>query len=69
MQRVVIDIPDGKFDFFMELFKNLGFKKVKKLSPRQKEYTDGLNEAINQVNEHLDGKIYLPTAKEFLDEV
>ena len=27
MQRIVIDIPDSKVGFFMELIKNLGIKK------------------------------------------
>ena len=28
MARIVIDIPDNKLGFFMELVKNLGFAKV-----------------------------------------
>jgi len=28
MARIVIDIPDSKLSFFMELVKNLGFAKI-----------------------------------------
>ena len=30
MARIVIDIPDNKLGFFMELIKNLGFAKIAK---------------------------------------
>ena len=30
MPRIIIDIPDSKVGFFMELIKNLGFAKVSK---------------------------------------
>ena len=32
MQRVVLDIPDSKFDSFLELMKSLGIKKMKTLT-------------------------------------
>ncbi|MEX2372050.1 MAG: hypothetical protein WD578_13690 [Bacteroidales bacterium] len=32
MARIVIDIPDSKVGFFMELIKNLGFIKVREKS-------------------------------------
>lgn len=40
MQRVIIDIPDNKINFFLELVKNLGFKKVRRIPDEQieKEY-------------------------------
>jgi len=40
MQRVIIDIPDNKINFFLELVKNLGFKKVRRIPYEQveKEY-------------------------------
>jgi hypothetical protein len=35
MARIVIDIPDHRVAFFMELIKNLGIKKVYKLSDKE----------------------------------
>ena len=69
MQRVVIDIPDNKLTFFMELVNNLGFKKVKKLSLQQKEFVDDLQHSLEQVKQHREGKIKLQSAREFLNEL
>jgi len=49
MQRVVLDIPDNKINFFMELVSNLGFKKVQRLSKEQKEFIDDLKQSLNEV--------------------
>jgi predicted phosphatase len=69
MQRIVLDIPDNKFNFIIELLKNLGIKKVLRLSPQQNEYVDGLNSAMDEVEEHLKGDKYLQNAKDFLEEL
>jgi hypothetical protein len=69
MQRVVIDIPDNKLNFFMELINNLGFKKVKKLSIQQKEFVDDLQHSLEQVKKHREGKIKLQPARDFLNEL
>lgn len=69
MQRVVIDIPDGKINFFMELVNNLGFKKVEKLSNQQVEFVDDLKESLKEVEQHRKGKINLQSAKDFLNEL
>jgi len=69
MQRVVIDIPDNKFNFFIELVKNLGFKRVRPLSKEQKEFIDDLKQSLEQVKQHQDGKIKLQTAKDFINEL
>ena len=69
MQRVVIDIPDNKFNFFIELVKNLGFKRVRPLPKEQKEFIDDLKHSLEQVKQHQDGKIKLQTAKDFINEL
>jgi hypothetical protein len=69
MQRVVIDIPDNKLKFFMELLNNLGFKKVKQLSKKEKEFVDDLQHSLEQVKQHQEGKIKLQSAKDFLNEL
>lgn len=68
MQRVVIDIPDNKYKFFMELVNNLGFKKVKQVSKEQMQFVDDLQHSLEQVKQHQEGKIKLQSAKDFLDE-
>jgi hypothetical protein len=69
MQRVVLDIPDNKINFFMELVNNLGFTKVKRLSKEQKEFVDDLKNALNEVELHRQGKIKLQPARDFLHEL
>lgn len=69
MQKIVLDIPDNKMDFFLELFKSLGIKKIKKLTTQQVEYVSGLNQALQEVEEHLRGEKYLQNAKDFLKEL
>jgi hypothetical protein len=69
MQRVVIDIPDNKYAFFMELVNNLGFKKVKKISKEQQQFVDDLQHSLEQVKQHQEGKIKLQSAKDFLNEL
>lgn len=69
MQRVVIDIPDGKINFFMELINNLGFTNAEKLSIKQKEFVDDLKHSLNEVEQHKLGEIKLQSAKDFLNEL
>ena len=69
MQRIVLDIPDNKLNFILELLSNLGIKKVKRLSSSQVRYVDGLNHALDEVEEHMQGKNYLQNAKDFLEEI
>jgi hypothetical protein len=69
MQRVVLDIPDNKINFFMELVNNLGFKKVQRLSAKQKEFVDDLKHSLNEVELHRQGKIELQSARDFLNEL
>jgi len=69
MQRIVLDIPDNKINFFMELVNNLGFKNVEKLSDKQKEFVDDLKSSLHEVEQHRQGSIKLQSAKDFLNEL
>jgi len=69
MQRIVIDIPDNKINFFLELIRNLGFKKVQKLSLEDKEFVEGTKKSLEQVEQHLKGEVKLKTAEQLADEL
>jgi hypothetical protein len=69
MQRVVLDIPDNKLEFFIELVNNLGFKNIKKLTSEQKEFIDDLKNSLVEVELHRKGKIELQSARDFLNEL
>jgi hypothetical protein len=69
MQRLILDIPDNKIDFFMELINNLGIKKVKRLTGKQKEFVDDLKHSLEEVEQQRQGKIQLQPARDFLNEL
>ena len=69
MTRLIIDIPDNKVGFFLELIKNLGIKKVQKLSNNQKSFVDDLQHSLEQVKQHQEGKIKLQSAEDFLNDL
>ena len=69
MQKIIIEIPDNKINFFLELAHNLGFKKIERLTKKQAEFVDELKESLNEVELHRQGKIKLQSAKDFLNEL
>lgn len=69
MQRVVIDIPDNKLKFFMELVNNLGFKKVRQLDSEQQEFVDDLQHSLKEVKLMQEGKLEKQSAEDFLNEL
>jgi hypothetical protein len=76
MEEILVkNIPENKLDFFLELVKNLGFsierktERKKKLTRKQQEFVEDLNQSLKEVELHRQGKIKLQTAKEFLNEL
>ncbi|MFO8066440.1 MAG: hypothetical protein R6U11_02545 [Bacteroidales bacterium] len=72
MKQIVLNIPDNKYRFFMELIKSLGFVKIKKevrLTNEQKDFIDGTKKSLLQVDQHLKGEIKLKSAEKLLDEL
>jgi hypothetical protein len=69
MERVIIDIPDNKINFFLELVSNLGFKKVHRLSADQNEFVEGTKKSLEQMEQHLKGEIKLKTADQLYSEL
>ncbi|MGC9352735.1 MAG: hypothetical protein ACP5D9_02790 [Mariniphaga sp.] len=72
MKQVVLNIPDNKYSFFMELVKNLGFVKIsneRKLTKKDLEFIEGTKNSLNQVERHLRGEIKLKTADQLFDEL
>ena len=72
MKQIVLNIPDNKYPFFMELVKSLSFVKVPdeaKLTKKQQEFVEGTKKSLEQVEQHLKGKIKLKSADQLLDEL
>jgi hypothetical protein len=72
MKQVVLNIPDNKYTFFMELVNNLGFVKLTDevtLTKKKKEFINGNINSLKQVEQHLKGEIKLKTAEQLFDEL
>jgi len=48
MKQITLNIPDNKFQFFMELIKNLNFVKVEE-APYKTEFIEKIQESRQQV--------------------
>ncbi len=53
----------------MELLNNLGLKKVKQISKKQQQFIDDLQQSLEQVKQHQEGKTKLQSATDFLNEL
>ncbi len=72
MKQVVLNIPDNKYTFFMELVKNLDFVRINeevKLTNKQKKFVEGTKNSLEQVEQHIKGKIKLKTAEQLYNEL
>ena len=75
MTELIVNIPDSKLPFFMQLAKELDFvvldekKTAKKLTIKQKQWVNDFRTALNEVDLHTKGKIKLKTAQQLLDEL
>jgi predicted DNA-binding protein len=67
--RILINIPDNKAGFFMELLKNFSFVKAKIISPVKAEFLEELKEAIDALNRVKAGKEQVKSAKDLLNKL
>lgn len=69
IMQVLVEIPDNKATFGLEVLRNLVFvKNVKPMSAEKVSLWEDLKEASNEVQLHRQGKIKLKTAPDLLDE-
>ncbi len=68
MKQVILDIPDNKLPFFMELVKNLDFvKNVDTIEdPSKQQILSELKTTLTQLKK---GKLKTTSAKDFLNEL
>ena len=69
--KVILDIPDNRVPFFMELLKSLDYISIlKEVKDEEKsKAVQELAEAFNDVNLHQEGKKQLKSAKDLLNEL
>lgn len=82
MKQLVLNIPDNKFDFFMELINNFTFVKVDKktdkkqlqdleqsLSPAKRKTWEDIKQGLNEVNQIEKGTLKGKSLKELINEL
>ncbi len=68
--KVLVDIPDNKVPFGLEVLRSLSFVKgVKPISMAKVQLWEELQEAANEVAEHKKGNKKLKSAQELLNEL
>ncbi len=72
VMKIVLDIPDNKVSFMMELLRSLTFIKAKPLpvgtSDEKALFLAEFEEAVSELNQVLAGKTEARNAYELLDE-
>ncbi|EMN01179.1 hypothetical protein [Leptospira noguchii] len=73
MKQIILNVPDQKYSFLMELLRNLNFVKVQEIEedkePTKKEILAGITQGMKEVELHRQGKLKLKSAKQLLDEL
>ena len=67
--KVILDIPDNKASFFMELLKNFSFIKSKTILPAKAELIEDIKTAIENINLVKQGQLKARPAKDLLNEL
>ena len=68
--QVLVEIPDSKAAFGLEVLRNLAFvKKVNPMTPEKISLFEDLKEAANEIKLHKQGKIKLKSAQDLLNEL
>ncbi|OIR00736.1 hypothetical protein GALL_172610 [mine drainage metagenome] len=69
MKQVTLQIPDKKYQFFLELTESLGFVKKIEEEPSKEQILKELKEAITELKLIEKGKLKARPAKALLDEL
>ncbi len=67
--KVLLEIPDNKAAFFMELLNSFSFVKAKSISPEKAQVLLDLKESVETLNLVKEGKLKARPAKELLHEI
>ena len=68
--QVLVEIPDNKANFGLEVLRSLDFiKKAKPKSQNKIDLWEDLKTASSEVKLHIEGKVKLKTAQQLLNEL
>lgn len=77
MKQITLSVPDREYTFFIKVIKAFSFVKIEKTktvkefvpTPEQLEWVEGLKSALEEVEEHQQGKKKLKNLDELIDEL
>lgn len=69
MQEIRLKIADGKYQFFLELIKNLDFVQVDNDGDSKKTILSNIKKGLEEVKLIKEGKLKGTPAKDFLNEL
>jgi hypothetical protein len=67
--KILLDIPDSKASFFMELLKNFAFVKAKPLTSYKARVLEDLKEAVDEMKLIKAGKLEARNAEDLFNEL
>ncbi len=71
MKQIVLNIKDSKFQFFLELIKNLDFVKIEQVDDgdSKESIVNNLSEGFKELKQYKQGKLKTTSAKVFLNDL
>jgi hypothetical protein len=67
--KILLDIPDNKATFFMELLKNFSFVKAKPLTAYKAKVLEDVKEAVEEMKLIKAGKLEARNAEDLFNEL
>lgn len=67
--KVLIEVPDKKADFIIEVLHNFSFVKTTTITDKKAEFIKDLKDSVNQVNAFKKRKTKLKNARDFLNSI
>ena len=67
--KIIVEIPDSKADFFIELLNNLKNVKFKIISTEKAQLIEEIKEAVDNLNLVKQNKVKANPAKDLIDEL
>jgi hypothetical protein len=67
--KMLLEVPDNKTTFFLELLKNLSFIKVKPLSDTKAKVLEDVKEAVEEMKLIKAGKLNARNAEDLINEL
>ncbi len=67
--KIIVEIPDSKADFFIELLNNLKHVKFKIISTEKAQLIEEIKEAVDNLNLVKQNKVKANPAKDLIDEL